>query len=313
MRRITRIVAMLLLALVPGLLAACGGAPEGAGPEPAAAESKTIVVTTSILGSVVEELVGDEAGVGVIVPNGLDPHEYEPSAKDVEAIASADLVVASGLGFETGLEGALAQAREAGIEVFTASDQVDVRRVGEGEGADPGDPDQQPGAEDPHFWMDPLAMKAVVAELAPVVGERLGVDVGARASDLERRLDSLDATVEETLAAVPEARRKLVSGHESMGYFARRYGFELIGAIVPSSSTQAVASASGLAELKDKIQRAGVPAIFTELGTSPDIAEALGGEAGVDVIELATAALPQDGSYFTFLEEVARRVAGGLG
>ena len=296
-----------IVALALGLTACAGGRDAGEDGRP------SVVVTQAVLGSVVRELVGTAASVRVVVPNGLDPHQYEPSAKEIEAVMDADLVVETGLGFEAGLQGALDQARAAGVDVFTASDWIDVRRIGEGEAPDPDDSDQQAGAEDPHFWMDPLAMKAVVAALAPLVSDRLGIDVGARASALASRLDSLDATVEETLAVVPEARRKLVSGHDSMGYFARRYGFELVGAIIPSSSTQAEASASGLAELKEKVRQAGVPAIFTELGTSPDLAEAIADETGVDVIELATAVLPDDGSYFTFLEEVGRRVAGGLG
>ncbi len=313
MRRFARIAAVLSLALLPASLAACGGGTEGSDASVQAAEGgATIVVTYSILGSVVEELVGDEAQVTVIMPNGADPHEYQPSAKDVEAMTKADLIVQNGLSLEEGLGDAIVQAVEAGVPTFLAADHVDVRIVGEGEGAEPDDPDQQPGARDPHLWMDPLAMKAVVEALAPVLDEQLGLDVADRAAELERRLDELNAADEETLAGVPADHRKLVTGHESMGYFARRYDFELVGAIIPGLSTQAQSSASELADLEAKIEAAGVPAIFTELGTSPDVAQAVGDETGAEVVEIGTHSLPDDGSYFTFMRDVSGKVAGAL-
>lgn len=295
-------------ALLTVALAACGGSSDGAAND----GKPSIVVTYSVLGSIVSELVGDQAAVTVIMPNGIDPHEYQASAKDVEAIMEADLVVENGLALEEGLEGALAQAKEAGVETFTASDHIEIRTVGEGEAAEPDDPDQQPGAQDPHLWMDPENMKAVVTALAPVLASTVGLDLAGRAADLAARLDELDAKNEEILAAVPAEHRKLVTGHESMGYFARRYGFDLVGAIIPSLSSQAQVSASELADLKSKIEEQGVPAIFTELGTPPEVAKAIGDETGVDVIEIATHNLPDDGSYFTFMEDVSEKVANGL-
>lgn len=299
---------MLLAALAVGL-AACGGSAEASG---GGGAKPTVVVTYSILGAVVKELLGDRAEVEVIMPNGADPHEYQPSAKDVEAIANADLLVENGLGLEEGLASALDEAR-ADVPTFTASDHVDVRTVGEGEAADADDPDQQPGAQDPHLWLDPLSMRDVVAALAPVVSDTLGLDVSRSASELEQRLDELNAASEDALAAVPPGSRKLVTGHESLGYFARRYGFELVGAVVPSLSSQAQVSAGELSALEAKVEDEQVPAIFTELGTPPEVAEGVGADTGAEVIELATHRLPEDGSYFTFVEDVVRKVAGGLG
>ncbi|HTX92264.1 MAG TPA: zinc ABC transporter substrate-binding protein, partial [Anaerolineales bacterium] len=97
-------------------------------------DKKTIVVTYSILGSVVKDLVGDRANVIVLMPNGQDPHEWEPSAKDVETLTHADLIVQNGLGLEGGMQKALAQAQDAGVKFFTASDHITVRHVGQGEG-----------------------------------------------------------------------------------------------------------------------------------------------------------------------------------
>ncbi|MGD0353833.1 MAG: metal ABC transporter substrate-binding protein [Dehalococcoidia bacterium] len=273
---------------------------------------KSIVVTYSILGSVVKELVGDKATVIVSIPNGLDPHEWEPSARDIEAINKADLVIENGLGLEGGMQKTLAAAKSNGVRFFTASDYITVRHVGSGEGIPSGDPDQAPGAADPHLWMDPVGMKSVVSGLAPVLMKDLNLDVAAQAQSLEDRLDALNNEVSNTVASLPQDNRKLVTGHESMGYFAQRYGFKLVGVIVPSLSSEAEVSAADLATLKQAIDDNHVKAIFTELGTSPAVAKAIGDETGVKVIELTTHALPADGSYFTFMSDLATVITNAL-
>jgi zinc/manganese transport system substrate-binding protein len=272
----------------------------------------SIVVTYSILGSVVKDLVGDQATVTVSIPNGLDPHEWEPSAKDIEAINKADLVVENGLDLEQGMLKTLDTARKSGVRFFTAADHITVRHVGEGQGIPSDDPDQTVGAPDPHLWTDPLTLKAVVSSLAVVLEDDLGLDIADRAANLENRLDTLNTQVADIAAAVPEANRKLVTGHESMGYFAERYGFKMVGVIIPSLSSQAEVSAADLADLKQAIEANRVPAIFTELGTSPAVARAIGDETGVKVVELTTHALPDDGSYFTFMTNLATTIADAL-
>jgi zinc/manganese transport system substrate-binding protein len=273
---------------------------------------KSIVVTYSILGSIVKDLVGDKANVTVSIPNGLDPHEWEPSAKDIEAINKADLVVENGLGLEGGLEKTLDTARNQGVKFFTASDYITVRYVGIGEGIPSGDPDQVVGAPDPHLWTDPIDMKSIVSALADVLKNELNLDVASQAADLENQLDSLNAEVANTVAQIPPSNRKLVTGHESMGYFAQRYNFKLIGVIIPSLSSQAEVSAADLAALKTAIQENQVKVIFTELGTSPAVAKAIGDETGVKVVELMTHALPSDGSYFTFLRNLSTTIVDAL-
>jgi zinc/manganese transport system substrate-binding protein len=274
--------------------------------------TKSIVVTYSALGSIVKELVGDKANLTVSIPNGLDPHEWEPSAKDIEAINKADLVIENGLGLEGGMEKALQVARDIGVKFFTASDYITVRHVGPGEGIPSGDPDQVIGAADPHLWMDPIAMKSIVSALSPILMKDLNLDVSSQAADLENRLDSLNTEIADTVAAIPQENRKLVTGHESMGYFAQRYGFKLVGAIIPSISTQAGVSAGDLAALKKLIEENHVRAVFTELGTSPVVAKAIGDETGVKVVELATHVLPSDGSYFTFVRNLASVITNAL-
>lgn len=281
-------------------------------PSTSSSPKKSIVVTYSVLGSLVKDLVGDRATVTVSMPNGLDPHEWEPSAKDIETINKADLVIENGLGLEGGMEKTLEVAESNGIKFFTASNYITVRHVGPGEGIPTGDPDQAIGAPDPHLWLDPITMKSVVSALVPALMNVLNLDVAAQARDMENRLDSLNTEVANIVAQVPQGNRKLATGHESMGYFAQRYGFKLIGVIIPSLSSQAGVSAADLSTLKKAIQDNQVKAIFTELGTSPVVARAIGDETGVNVVEITTHALLSDSSYFTFMRNLATIITTAL-
>jgi zinc/manganese transport system substrate-binding protein len=287
------------------LLSACG-------PLLPANGKKNIVVTYSILSAVVKELVGDQANVVVLIPNGLDPHEWAPSARAIEAVNKADLVIQNGLGLEGGLEKTLKAAEQSGVKFFTASDYITVRHVGAGEGIPTGDPDQALGATDPHLWTDPLAMKDIVAGLSPVLRQEIGLDVDIQAENLETRLEGLNNQVAGIVAALPSTERKLVTGHESMGYFAQRYGFALIGVIVPSLSSQGGVSASDLSQAAQAVRANQVKAIFTELGTSPAVVQAIAAQTGVEVVRLTTHALPADGSFSTFLVNLANTITNAL-
>jgi zinc/manganese transport system substrate-binding protein len=272
----------------------------------------TIVVTYSVLGSVVKELAGDQFEVQVIIPNGLDIHEWEPSAKDAENILHASFIVENGLNLESGLSKTLAQARASGVKIFTASKYIQVRHVGEGEGIPSDDPDQKVGAEDPHLWLDPLAMRNISEELAKVLTQEFKVNLSDRSTLLSQKLTALDSSIRAQVASLPAENRKLVTGHESLGYFAKAYDFKLVGAIIPSITTQAEVSASELAELKSLIAANKVKVVFTEVGTPAKVAEALGQEAHVKVVEIHTHLLPQDGSYFTMLNDLSHTVIESL-
>ncbi len=298
------IIALMIMALV---LSACASTPSTSDNG-----KKTIVVTYSILGSVVKELVGDQANVVVSMPDGQDPHEWEPSAKDIEILTHADMIVQNGLGLEGGMEKALGQAREAGVKFFTASDHITIRVVGKGEGIPSGDPDQAVGAQDPHLWTDPLTMKTVVVALASQLKSDLGLDVSTKAADLESRLDALNDELTTQVNTVPDSQRKLVTGHESLGYFAQRYNLKLIGAIVPSLSTESEASAADMSALAQVIKENSVKAVFTELGTPANVAETIGKETGAKVVEITTHSLPADGSYFTFLRNLMTVIVTNL-
>lgn len=276
------------------------------------ATGPSIVVTHSVLGAVVRDIVGGAAEVTVLIPNGVDPHDWEPSAQDLERVTGADLVVANGLGFESGLEDALRNAVDSGVTVFEATDYVTIR---EGDHSDEEVHDETEKEEhadgDPHFWTDASAM-AEVAEALEVFLFDVGVDVGDRAGMTAEKLVTLDNELREASGSLAGERRTLVTGHESLGYFADRYGFTLVGAVVPSLTTQAEVSAGEIAELKAQVEAAGVDVVFSELGTPDKTVAAIADEVGARVVEISTHVLPADGSYETFMRDLMTTIVEAL-
>lgn len=311
-RRTSVVAATLLLAA--GLVACTSSDGSGA---------PTIVVTHSLLGDVVEEVVGDQAEVEVIMPAGADPHEFEPSAAQVAAITEAELVVANGLGFEQGLADALDEAEGSGVPVLSLGEQLDPLPLGEhadDEQAD--DEHDHDGGLDPHWFTDPARAAAAATLVGDAVVEQVdGVERAAvedRAAAYADELEALDAEVADLLADVPEDDRVLVTDHEVFGYFADRYGFEVVGTVVPGATTLAEPSSADLAELVEVIEETGVPAIFTETSSSDELADTVAAEVGeqVEVVELYGESLGEPGSdggtYVALVRTNAERISDAL-
>ncbi len=274
----------------------------GCGPGDAPGEP-TVVVTTSILGDVVRNLVGDDVRVEVLMPDGVDPHAFAPSARQAAALRAADVLVQNGLGFEAGLEDTLEAAAGDGAVLVTATDGVDVL------------------GDDPHFFTDPVRMRDAATHIADSLADHVeGLDTPAFRSRADRylqALEALDDDVATILAEVPTSRRTLVTNHEVFAYLADRYGFTVLGSIVPGGSTLGEPSASALADLAAAIEAAGVPAVFVETSSPTRLAEALAAEGrDVDVVELYSEALGGAGSdgatYIDMVRANARRIAEAL-
>ena len=191
---------------------------------------------------------------------------------------------------------------------------------GDDEHAPEGD-DHSHDGDDPHFFTDPVRMASAVEHIAEELADNVeGLDTEAyrdRVATYLESLESLHDEVEDTLSAVADDRRVLVTNHEVFGYFADRYGFEVLGVVIPGGSTLAEPSARDLAELADAIVDEGVPAIFAEASAPAALADALAAEGtDVEVIELFSEALGAEGSGAeTYLEMVrtnAQRIADAL-
>jgi zinc/manganese transport system substrate-binding protein len=298
-------VAALLISL--GMVSSCAGA-ENEVPN----DRVRVIATTSILGDVVSRLGGAGVELDVMIPRGIDPHDFSPSAQQVAAISSADLIIANGLGLEEGLEDVLAQAESEGIRAIEVGPEVDPLRSDEGDG-------DGHGAFDPHFWQDPLRMKMAVE----VIGLSL-VNVGVpEAQELtavyQAEIDAAQAEIVAVLDRVPSDRRLLVTNHDAFGYFADRYGFAIIGTIIPGGSTLAEPSSAEISALVETIVANDVRAIFVENIGSGGLADILAAETGteVEVVQLVSDALGEPGSetgtYLGMLVYNASVIADALG
>jgi len=297
-------------------LAGCSNSTETVTESTAAAATDSVVadlpviaVTYSIIGDIVSQLVGDNATVNVVIPDGQDPHDFQPSAKDIETINNAALVVSNGLEFEEGLEEVLENIADSGGNIFMVGDHITVRKIEDGDEHNDEHSDEHTG-DDPHLWLSPATMLEMLPALTTALSEATGADLSAEATDLTTKLQVLDGEVESIIKSLDEC--KLVSGHDEMGYFADRYGCEVIGVIIPSFTTTSEATAGELAELKKLVEQNKVPAIFTGLGVSPDTANQLAKELGIEAVTLSTHYLNDAANYQGFILNLTNQIAEAL-
>lgn len=257
----------------------------------------SIVATTTVWGDVARQVAGADADVEVLVPVGADIHGFQLSSQQVARIQQADLVVANGLGLEEGMRDALDAARADGANILWVAEQVDPLPFGQHKAGEWSD-DHATGL-DPHVWLDPQrvaeAASLIAGELAAVDPD---IDWSGRAATYADALDGVDTSIVELLAAVRPEERKLVTNHDAFGYFADRYGFEIIGVVIPGGSTLADPSSAELASLVEVMRAEDVAALFTESTTSPALADAVAAELGQDVVvvELYSGSLGPPGS-----------------
>jgi zinc/manganese transport system substrate-binding protein len=280
------------------LVAACGDAAADGRPR--------VVATTTILGDLVANVVGDEAVIEVLLPVGADPHDYRASARQVAALQEAELVVVNGLDLEEGLADVLANAERDGANILALAPQLDPLPFAT-------------GSLDPHVWLDPLRMAAAAELVATALAAAApGVDWAAPAEAYASELRRADERIESILAPVPPARRKLITNHDSLGYFAARYGFTVVGVVIPGGSTLAEPSPAALAELVATIQREDLPAVFAETTEPTTLAATIAAAAGreVAVVQLHTGSLGDPAgpaaTLVGMLVENAERIAGAL-
>ncbi len=297
-------ISLLVLVVVLAMVAAACGSDDASADE----NLPTIIVTTSIWGDVVENLVGDDANVEVIIPIGADAHDFSPSSQQVAAIQTADLVVANGLGLEEGLEDVLEAAAADGVNVLEVAPLVnpipfglDDEHSDEDHSDEEGEhPDEHAhDGDDPHVWMDPDRVALAALEITEALTALDGtIDWMGRAVSYSDELKKAGVEAGEMLAVVAADQRKLVTNHEALGYFADRFDFEVVGVVFPGGSTLSDPSSAELAELVETMEEEGVSTIFGESSSPSTLADAVAAEVGdeVQVVELYTESLGEPGS-----------------
>ena len=239
----------------------------GCGRPPGTADGRlAVVATTTQLGDFARTVGGARVAVTQLLRPNTDPHEYEPTPKDVGAVADAKVVLEHGLGLDNWLDQVVANAGGSAVRVVTTAG---IALLPHG---------------DPHVWLDPgnaIKMVRNVEQALASVDPAGATTYHANAEGLVGRITALDRELVARIAAIPAARRKIVTDHDAFGYFARHYGIKIVGTTLPSLSTAAEPSTRQITALAATIRREGVRVVFSEASINPRLERALADQAGV--------------------------------
>jgi zinc/manganese transport system substrate-binding protein len=245
------------------VLAGCGG-DDGAA---SSGGTITVVATTTQAADFARNVTGTRADVVQLLEPNADPHEYEVRPQDVKALADADLILRSGGDVDEWLDDAI-EGSGTDAPVVNLQDGVSLR------------------GDDPHWWQDPRNAVIAVGEIRTALDAAdpaHNADYDRNAKTYTAELNDLDRSVAACMDKVPTAERKLVTTHDALGYYAQRYGIDVIGAVIPSLSTEGQPSAGDTAKLIQTIRETGVKAIFAESSVNPKVEAAIASETGATV------------------------------
>jgi ABC-type Zn uptake system ZnuABC Zn-binding protein ZnuA len=299
--------AVLALLLVTVWTPACGGSVEPSQTSAPGTVSLEVLVAETFLADIVRNVAGSAASVEALMPLGADPHAFELTPAGAVKVAKCDVLVVNGAGFEPTLDQMLENIGE-NAEVIEASAGLVSRTAREGEEVEQAGADEHHHDEgDPHFWLDPTLVVTYVENIRDGLSKADPANAAtyaANAAAYSRSLEELDTWITQQVSAISPDRRLLVTNHESLGYFADRYGFKVVGTVMPSVGTGASPSPQQLARLIDTIRQTGIRAIFLETGSNPDLAEQVADETGITVVtQLYTHSLTEAGGAApTYLE-----------
>lgn len=247
-------------------VAACSSNATSSSSESTQRRVVSIVTTTTQLTDFARVIGGDGATVYGLLKANVDPHDFEPSPADIDAIAKADVIVKNGVGLEKWFDDTIVSAQPRGA-IIDASAGVALR-----EG-------------DPHIWQSPTNVAIMVANIERALEE---ASPGAaplfrsNLADYRAELSKLDDEDRAALATLTS--KKLVTNHDAFGYYIDHYGLELVGSIIPSFDTSAELSAKDIEHIVERIKATGTKAVFSESSLPPKTAAAIAREAGVAVV-----------------------------
>ena len=250
------------------LVAGCGGS----GTDPG---KVAVVATTTQIADFAREVGGDDVDVTQILAPNTDPHDYEPRPDDVANTADAKIVFENGDNLDAWM-GKVVDDSGSDAKVVDLGTSVPVKLPGESSGP-------EASQYDPHWWHDPRNAEAAVREIATqlsAIDAKDKATFARNAAAYEAKLKALDSGIAHCFESVPASDRKLVTDHDAFGYFANRYGVQVVGAVIPSQTTQAQPNAQDLSDLADLVRSENVKAIFPESSLSPKLADTIASQTG---------------------------------
>lgn len=280
-------------------------------PPPAEAAPLKVIASFSILADMVREVGGDRVTVTPLVAPGGDAHVYQPTPSDAKAITAADLVVVNGLGLEGWIDRLIAVSGYKG-PILVASHEVATQTVP----ARVGDRPTGPGMVDPHAWQSLRNGRIYFANIADALSKAdpaHAADYAREARRMDGETASLDAWVRDQMAAIPQEKRRIITSHDSFGYFGSAYGITFEAPV--GLSTEGEATPAGLGKLIRQIRAEGIKALFIESMADPRLIAQIARETGAVVggplysDTLSPAGGPADGYLKMFRYNVPIMVA----
>jgi len=235
-----------------------------------------VLAAESFLADIAQNVAGDRLKVDVLLPLNVDPHAYEITPQDTVKISKSQVFIVNGIGYESWLQKTLNNIEGQRLAI-TASAGLLPATDSSGEHPD----------GDPHMWLNPINVIHYVENIRDGLSQADpgGKDIYAHNADAYiAQLRSLDQRVRNEVSPIPVERRLLVTNHESLGYFAQEYKFKIVGAVIPSLTSDASPSARQMAELIQTIRSSSVKAIFLEIGANPNLAQQAAAETGTKVV-----------------------------
>jgi len=263
-----------------------------------------VVATTTLVGDIVRNISGDNIDLSVLLPMGADPHNFEPAPQDVALVSDADLIFTNGAGLESFMTRLL---ENAGVQTTPVSLSEGLELIPSAEEeTHPGETKISHEDGDPHVWMDPNNVQHWVDRIEQALSAADPANAAtykANAQAYRQALIELDGWISQQVAQVPQANRQIVSDHVVFGYFAKRYGFEQVGAVIPSISTLAAPSAQEMADLEDVIKKLGVKAIFVDTTVNPALSQRIASDTALKLVPIYSGSLSAaDGPAATYLD-----------
>jgi ABC-type Zn uptake system ZnuABC Zn-binding protein ZnuA len=260
-----------------------------------------VAATTTIVGDVVSEIGGDFIDLEILLPAGSDPHSFQPAPKDLVTVAEARLVFANGAGLEEFLE-PLIQNAGGNAQVVEVSEGIDLLEAQDVHEED----EEEHSTGDPHTWFDPANVESWTIQIEKAlssVDPEHATEYAANARAYRERLQELDAWIEQQASSIPQEKRKLFTDHASFTYFANRYGFKQVGAVIPAYSTLAEPSAKDLALIESAMKEFGVKTIFTSEAANRALLERVAQDTGARLVYLYNGSLSEaNGPAATYLD-----------
>lgn len=291
---------ILTLLLWVFFLSACGAQP-AASTDPG---KPVILTSTPWLADIAQNLAGDRLQVESLLPAGSDPHSYQPTPQDVARLTRSKLIIVNGAGYEQFMTPLL---ENAGGEMALVEASTGVSSM------------EEAGSVDPHMWLDPNNMVIYVENIREALTK---LDPGgeavynSNAGSYIEQLKTLDSWIQEQAGQVPAEKRLLITNHESLGYFAERYGFKVAGTVIESFSSDASPSAQQLAALIDQVRSSGAQAIFLDAADSDTFAQQIANETGLKVVtDLHLESLtdgPPAGNYIEMMKHNVTQIVNAL-